>query len=147
MNYDLILYRSLTGEPDLSEAEELEEQAINDEGLDMLSSRNHHEPKEIECSDTLREMTRALKADEPDVTSEDRVMIHLPYNKKGSGIENLFATTQTYLEKLADQGGYFVYDPQASKAFDPKVTQFDWTEVYQKGAEMIDEIKAEAFDL
>ena len=148
MNYDLTLYISKLGVPDLEEAEQLEEAAINDEYVQQMSDKfedTESIPDEISVGPLVSEMTRELNLEEPEIASPERIVLHIPYGKRGDDAENLFAEINTYLQGIAEHG-YFVYDPQANRAFDPRETVFDWADVYEKGADLIDDISAEEFE-
>ncbi len=148
MSYDLTLYKSNKGFPDLSEAEELEAEAVNNEEIAVTSpdfEGSSYFVHDIPCLPILNKMSRELETEEAEITSEDRIVLRFPYHHTGADAEAFFAKIKIYLEELADCGGYFVYDPQIGKAFDPKETAFDWVDMYEKGAQMMEEISSEEF--
>ena len=146
MSYDLFLYKSDMGKPDIDEATKV----IEDDNDNLAKKSNNYTTKIaiekalIQADATLKGFDyeqlarkRGEKVDEfkqtfnrfP-LTSIDgsdiqldiydyHVAITVPFIHQGSEAKRVFQKLQLYVNTISKIAGYFLYDPQAGEAFDP----------------------------
>ncbi len=79
--------------------------------------------------------------------SDHDVWISFPYWYKGQELTEVFTRVHAYTTIINEVAGYYVYDPQTGRAFDPKVEDFDGQAIYAKMTQKVDELKAEQTQL
>ena len=74
----------------------------------------------------------------------DHVSITIPYWYTGTKADEVFAQLSAYLRVIHDATGFFVYDPQTDRAFDPTKEEFGNHAEYDRIAENLPAIVAQA---
>ena len=73
----------------------------------------------------------------------DHVSITIPYWYTGTKADQVFAQVSGYLRTIYDAAGFFVYDPQTDRAFDPTKEEFGNHAEYDRIAENLPAIIAQ----
>jgi hypothetical protein len=74
---------------------------------------------------------------------DNHVFITVPYCSKGNQAKQLFHDINDYVKIINETAGYFVYDPQSGKVFDPKEEELDGLNKYLSITEHLTEIISE----
>jgi len=56
---------------------------------------------------------------------DNHVFITVPYGDRGQKAEKLFEWIKAYIKVIRETAGYFIFDPQTGRVFDPGETEFD----------------------
>ena len=76
---------------------------------------------------------------------EDHVFISIPYWYKGGAADPVFSALTGYVRVIGETVGFFVYDPQTGKAFDPQNADFrDHSEYERVVRDVVPKFVAEA---
>lgn len=157
MSYDIYCYRSALGKADIHEAKALLEAEdsgiISKEDSDKLvSALLEHNPRlekfvydyeEIAESEGISiEQAKAeysdIELNTPDedlaiqITIADIVTIGVPYWYTDNRAEEVFKLVYDYAKVIRNTTGYFVYDPQKEKVYDPLKDDFGDVSIYKE---------------
>jgi len=145
MSYDLYLYKSSLGKPDIDEASKV----IEDDG-DIWVKKSYNYENKTAIEKSLMNVDRTLEAfnyeqlaqkqgktiDEvrgnflkfelnsanPDIQVEIydyHVAISVPYVHRGESAKKAFEKLTLYVDTINKVAGYFLYDPQTAEVYDP----------------------------
>lgn len=73
----------------------------------------------------------------------DTVSITVPYWYSGDEAKEVFKNITKYAKVIRQAVGYFVYDPQAEKVFDPLNESIFGLDIYQNMTEQVYKLKKE----
>ncbi len=158
MSYDLYCYRSRIGKPDIDEARvaiEQVESVDNPESkqnkLRVAKALTDYNPRlemfdldyeeiskfENISIDEVHERYDYIELNSPEgdlaiqiTINNNNVILTIPYWYQNKQAEQVFKDLAEYLKTIRRTVGYFVYDPQIDKAFDPLVTEVEGIDVY-----------------
>ncbi len=149
MSYDLYCYKSKIGNPDQDEADSVIEadkdkwakKDINPETkLSIIKALRKHNSKLISVDFKYGEITELppdiIKAEKNRfdhielnftkgelsirfIIYDNHVQITVPYWYKGEEAKQLFIDIKSYIKIIHDTAGYFIFDPQTRKVFNP----------------------------
>lgn len=171
MSYDIVCYKSQLGRPDLEEAwsvidaDEMGD-ALADQGIKMIiaNALMSYNPRlerfEFDYDEIAKikgiglEEARAafthIELNTPDgdlatqiTIFENSVSITVPYWYSGDKAETVFKKISDYTKIIRQVAGYFVYDPQQAKVFDPLVEISLGTDIYEA---VMDEVRKKMAD-
>ena len=151
MSYNLYCYRSRTGKPDLGEAKQVIEgsEAIKPSANNLkekiASALVNYNSKLERFENDYKEIAKAhgitveeakqrfqhIELNKPDgnmvvqITIDRYVTIAVPYWYVGDKAIKIFREVDNYTKVVARTVGYFVYDPQSGKAYDPRKNDFN----------------------
>ena len=157
MSYDLFLYKSATGKPDIEEAIKVID---DDDDIWVKKPYNYNTKTAIEKAlmnvdpslkgfdfnnlaqkqgKTVDELKQTFKKFE--LNSNDSFVIQLavydyhvaitvPFIHQGNEAERAFKKLQTYVDTVSKTAGYFLYDPQTGEAFNPSLKRLDGVAKY-----------------
>ena len=74
---------------------------------------------------------------------DDNVCISTPYWYSGDEAERLFEKVSEYTKIIRKSVGYFVYDPQTDKVFDPLIESLFDTDLYNSTTRQVDLMREE----
>lgn len=171
MSYDIYCYKSKLDRPDLEEAqsaievdEETETNSDPKTKLKIAKALTEYNPRlesfefdyqEIAKlqSTTIDEAKKAfshieLNTPEGDLATQitifdNNVAITVPYWYSGDKARQVFDKIYDYTKVVRQTAGYFVYDPQIEKVFDPLTENIFGLEVYQSMTGQVEKMKAE----
>jgi hypothetical protein len=76
----------------------------------------------------------------------DHVSIEIPYWYTGVKADQVFEQLSAYLRVIREAAGFFAYDPQTNRAFDPRKEEFGEHSEYDRIAENLPGIIAQGAD-
>ena len=76
----------------------------------------------------------------------DHVSLTIPYWYTGVEADRVFEQLSAYLRVIRESAGFFAYDPQTNRAFDPQKEKFGEHGEYDRIAEHLPEIIAQGAD-
>jgi hypothetical protein len=175
MSYDIYCYKSKLNRPDLEEAknaievdEETETISDSETKLKITKALTEYNPRlenfnfdyqEIAKlqGTTIDEAKRAFRHIELNTPEGDlaiqitvfdnNVSITVPYWYSGEKAKEVFDKIYTYTKIIRETAGYFVYDPQIDKVFDPLTENIFGLDVYQSMTEQVEKIKTEKTEI
>jgi hypothetical protein len=158
MSYDIHCYRSKIGRPDLDEAREaIEEDHINAEPEskvkkeELAKALTDHNPMlesfkldyaEISkfqniTIDEAKKQFNYIELNPPEgdlviqiTINDNNAILTIPYWYRDEQAKQVFHDLMEYLKIIRRTAGYFVYDPQTDKAFDPLTTKIEGLDIY-----------------
>ena len=74
---------------------------------------------------------------------DNNVSITIPYWYSGDKAKDVFDRVSEYIKIIHKIAGYFVYDPQTEKVYDPPTTSFDGLAIYSNMAGEVEHMKSE----
>lgn len=152
MSYDLFLYMSDTGKPDIDEATKVIEDdddiwakkpynydtktAIEKallqvdtslEGFDyqQLAHKQGKTVDEVKKTFIKFELTSEEDSDIRLAIYDYHVAITVPFSHQRDEAKRVFQKLQNYVETINKTAGYFLYDPQTGEVFDPSKRQLE----------------------
>jgi hypothetical protein len=137
MSYDLTLYKSREGHPSSEEYYKL----LEEQEQRVVDNTQPINFDVIQCGNIFNEFNDELKT-EMTASHSDWVEIYFTYGKSGQEVIEMFKRINFYLKRLAECGGYYVFDPQKGEAFDPKVTELNGISDYLRGTAVLQDIQA-----
>lgn len=169
MSYDIYLYKSKSGRPDLGEANACLDDSENrnsDSGLKdlkkqilkaLLDFNPRLEVFKFDYAEIARhqkisveEAKRQFNYIEINTPDEDlatqitiydnNVALTIPFWYSGDKAQDLFKTVDQYLKIIHKASGYFVYDPQTESVYNPSDKSFDGLQTYESGSAYIDKL-------
>lgn len=175
MSYDIYCYKSQLNRPDLEEAQNLievdEETEITSEPetkLKIAKALIEYNPK-LENFDfdfqeiaklqgtTIEEAKQAfnhieLNTQEGELATQisifnNNVSITVPYWYSGDQAREVFNKIHIYTKIIRETAGYFVYDPQIDKVFDPITENIFGLDVYQSMTGQIEKMKTKQTEI
>ena len=175
MSYDIYCYKSKLNKPDLEEAqnaievaEETETISAPETKLKIIKALTQYNPR-LESFDfdyqeiaklqgtTIDEAKKAfshieLNTPEGDLATQitifdNNVSITVPYWYSGDKAREVFDKIYTYTRIIRETAGYFVYDPQIDKVFDPLTENIFGLDVYQNMTEQVEKMKTEQTEI
>jgi hypothetical protein len=152
MSYDLFLYKSNTGNPNIDEA-----MKVIDDDTDIWAKKPHNYETKTSIEKALMQIAPSLKGfdyeqlaqkqgktiDEVkqtfikfELTTNDgsdiqldiydyHVAITVQFTHQAGKAEKIFQKLQTYVDAVSKATGYFLYDPQTGEVFDPLSKRLD----------------------
>jgi hypothetical protein len=173
MSYDIFCYKSKIGHPDEEEADSVieadnDEWAKKDRDsetkLSIVKALTNYNPR-LEAFDfdygeiakltatTIEEAKNKfdhieLNTPEGDAAVQltvydNHVYINIPYWHKGEEANKLFRDINSYIKIIRETAGYFVFDPQTGRVFDPTENEFEGLDKYLSVSENIEGIISE----
>lgn len=171
MSYDIYCYKSKLDRPDLEEAqsaievdEETETNSDPETKLKIAKALTEYNPR-LESFDfgyqeiaklqeiTIDEAKKAfshieLNTPEGDLATQitifdNNVSITVPYCYSGDKAREVFDKIYDYTKVIRQTAGYFVYDPQIDKVFDPLTENIFGLDVYQSMTGQVKKMKTE----
>jgi hypothetical protein len=168
MSYDLYCYKSQLGRPDLEEAQATIEvdvveadpetklkiaKALIDYNPRLESFEFNHEEIAKHQGTSVEEAQEdfdhiELNTPESDLATQitifdNSVSITIPYWYSGKQAEDIFRKVTEYTKIIRQTAGYFVYDPQTEKVYDPLKQDFAGLLVYQSMSGQVKQLKNE----
>ncbi len=170
MSYDIYCYKSKLDKPDLEEAQAIMEMDEEDSTQDfetkfkIAKSLIEYNPKlesfefdyeEISklkgtSIDDAKDAFEHIELNTPDgelatqiTIYGDTVSITVPYWYSGEKAEEVFNNVTQYAKVIRQTAGYFVYDPQTDKVFDPLNENIFELDIYQIMTEQVGKMKSE----
>ncbi len=170
MSYDIYCYKSKSGKPEEAEADSVIEgdnekwdsrERDATTKLSIVNALTNYNPRleafEIDYGEianltgTTIEKAKnkfdhiELNTREGDIAvqftvNDNHVSISVPYWYKGDDAKMLFQEIKFYIKIIRETAGYFVFDPQTGRVFDPFENEFDGLEKYLSVSENIEEI-------
>ena len=170
MSYDIFCYRSKSGIADESEANSMleidnDDYAITEDQsetkLSILKSLINHNPNLVAHDYQYGDISKLsvdvlqkeknkfhhieVKPGEDDINVRmtiynNHVYINFPYWYKGDEAVKLFEQIRNYIILIRETSGFFVFDPQTGKTFDPAENNFDGLNEYISVMGFIDEL-------
>jgi hypothetical protein len=67
----------------------------------------------------------------------------MPYWYVGDDADRLFSSVSEYMRLIRRTAGFFAYDPQTDKAFDPAIATIEDHSVYEKIVKQMPRVAAE----
>lgn len=155
MSYDLYCYRSKLGKPDGNEADAVIEgdtdkwsKKDKDPAMKLaivkaltafnprLEAFDFHYGEVAKLTVSIIEQEKNkfdhIEINHPEddlalrlIVYDNHVFFTVPYWYKGQKAEQLFGYIKAYIKIIRETAGYFIFDPQTGKVFDPAETQFD----------------------
>jgi len=173
MSYDIYCYKSKLDRPNLEEAQaimELEEEENSSDSeskLKIAKALISYNPK-FECFEFDYEEISKLQGTSIDETKEafdhielntpdgelaiqitiygDTVSITVPYWYSGDDANQVFNNINEYAKVIRKAVGYFVYDPQTDKVFDPLKENIFELDIYQSITDQVEKMKSEQIE-
>ncbi len=171
MSYDIYCYKSRLGKPNLEEAqnaievnEEVEASIDSETKLKIAKALIDYNPR-LEIFDfdyeeiaklqgtTIDEAKKEfshieLNTPEGDLATQitifdDNVSFTIPYWYSGNNATEVFNKISDYTKIIRQTAGYFVYDPQTDKAFDPLTENLFGLDIYQNMTGQVEKMKTE----
>jgi hypothetical protein len=158
MSYDIYCYKSKLGRPDLDEAQSVIEESESAKSDTDNSSKEKiakalqdYNPKlerfqfdydeiaklqsttveEAKANFRYIELTKAEGELAVQLTIyDDNVIVTVPYWYDGDKAKQVFNEVNEFTKIIFKTAGYFVYDPQIEKVYDPLTTDFGGLDVY-----------------
>lgn len=155
MSYDLYCYKSKLGKPDYAEVDPIIEAdndkwAKKEKNpamkLAIVKALTEYNPQ-LEAFDfhygEIAKLTVAIiekggnKFDHIEINHsegdlalrmtvyDNHVFITVPYGDRGQKAGQLFGYIKAYIKIIRETAGYFIFDPQTGRVFDPAETEFD----------------------
>jgi hypothetical protein len=160
MSYDLYCYRSALGKPNLEEAqrvtddEKAEEDLHPDDGTKLTISKalmsfnpwleifeldddKIAKPAGISAEDTKQQLSLVeLNTTDGELATQitifnNYLIIAVPYLYLGRQAKSIFDQIAEYTKIIYNTTGYFVYDPQTEKVYNPATHHFDGLKVFR----------------
>lgn len=173
MSYDIYLYKSKSGQPDVDEAndilDELESgQTVQDsedlkqkicKALIEVNPRlspfvfDYHDIARLQkiSVEEARQKFNHIELNTPEDDIATQIIIYdncvtltIPYWYSGDKATNLFDTINHYLKIIHKTSGFFVYDPQTGSAFNPLEKSLEGQNIYEQGSAHIDKLRNES---
>lgn len=156
MSYNLYCYRSRAGKPDAEEAKKVIEESEtappqNNKLKEKIAGALVNYNSKLErFENNYEEIAKArgisveeakqrfqnIELNKPDgnmvvqITIDNYVTIAVPYWYMGDKAMKIFREVDNYTKVVARTVGYFVYDPQSGKAYDPRNNDFSDLDLY-----------------
>jgi len=170
MSYDIFCYRSKSGIPDEDEAHSMIEidndkyATVEDRSetkLAILKALVNYNPDLIAYDHDFGDISKLSvdilqkeknKFREIEINPREgeiairmtiygnHVYINFPYWYKGDDAVKLFEQIKSYIKLIRETSGFFVFDPQTGKTFDPAENNFDGLDKYLSMMVFIDEL-------
>lgn len=170
MSYDIFIYKSKLGIPDEDEADsvinadnyEFTKNSESDNAkLTIVKALTDYNPKlsafdfdyqkiaklsSISLEEAMKNFDHIeLNPQEDEIAIQltvydNHVFITVPYWYQGEKARQLFNDIKGYIKVIHKTAGYFVFDPQTAKVFDPSQENFEGLDKYLSVSEHLDEI-------
>lgn len=165
MSYDLYCYRSKLGKPDEDEADAVIEADTNKWAkkekdaatkLAIVKALTEYNPK-LEAFDfeygEIAKLTVAIIEQEKNkfghieinagedesairlTVYDNHVYITVPFGYKKDEARKVFDDMKSYIKIIRQTAGYFIYDPQTGRVFDPAENEFEGIDNYLRASE------------
>ncbi len=157
MTYDIDCYKPVTGTPSVEEAIRVLERGGDVSAVDTKENQLRMKkiadaltkfdsqlevfvPSGTDLADYLPAGASGKRLDRielngPEVQIEiyqDSAALVVPYWYEGAQAKDVFSKISAYLRIICDVAGYFVYDPQLSVAYDPKLGEHSGKDLYER---------------
>ena len=171
MSYDIYCFKSKLDRPDLEEARaaievDEDEEVVSDPEtkLKIAKALIDYNPR-LECFEfnydeiaklqdtSVDEAKEAfghieLNTPEGDLATQitifdNNVSITIPYWYSGDKAREVFDKIYDYIKVIRQTAGYFVYDPQIDKVFDPLIENIFELDIYQTMTGQVEKMKTE----
>jgi hypothetical protein len=171
MSYDIYCYKSKLDRPDLEEAQSVievdeETETHSDPATKLKIAKalteynprlesfdfDYHEISKLQgitIDEAKKEFSHIeLNSPEGDLATQitifdNNVSITVPYWYSGDNAKEVFDKIFDYTKVIRQTAGYFVYDPQIDKVFDPLTENIFGLDVYQSMTAQVEKMKTE----
>ena len=171
MSYDIYCYKSKLDRPDLEEAQaaieiDEDEEVVSDPETKLKIAKalidynprlesfefDYEEIAKLQGTsvDEAKEAFDHIELNTPEgdlatqiTIFDNNVSISVPYWYSGDKATEVFNKISNYTKIIRQTAGYFVYDPQIDKVFDPLTENIFGLDVYKSMTEQVEKMKTE----